>query len=48
VALQAAPESCRKKAKDVAPGFAVTRERIPQIEAKALRELRAFMNGVRD
>ncbi len=33
---------------EVGQSFAVTRERIRQIEAKALRKLRAFMDGVRD
>jgi RNA polymerase primary sigma factor len=34
--------------KEVGQSFAVTRERIRQIEAKALRKLRAFIDGVRD
>ncbi len=33
---------------EIGHSFAVTRERIRQIEAKALRKLRAFMDGVRD
>ena len=33
---------------EVGQSFADTRERIRQIEAKALRKLRAFLDGVRD